>query len=83
MCVRTEMPEAIQRLEFSGIFKYGPGQGSETVLPLSFQELEPQEAVGVSREDKEMGRGRQGEWARPRESSPSAHPRRRGSDMKH
>lgn len=27
------MPEAIQRLEFSGIFKYGPGQGSETVLP--------------------------------------------------
>lgn len=34
-------------------------------------------------EDEETGRGRQGAWVRPRESSPSAHPRRRGSDMKH
>lgn len=32
MTVRTEMLEAIQRLEFSGIFKYCPGQGSECVL---------------------------------------------------
>lgn len=32
---------------------------------------------------EEAGGGRQGERARPRGSSPSAHPRRRGSDMKH